>query len=140
MVVCEYLQLGVQVQGEVDEPRESSGRMARWEGLETVVDGVFVASADAAVVHDARPAGAGLGAEVRDGRVADREEVRAEAADEAFDHDLEDGGGDEGVEQAEDGVVDVPEGADADLHEEDDDDGDEGGEQGCGPDWDDFSA
>ena len=98
--------------------------MARWKRFETVVDGVFVTPSDAAVVHDARPAFAGLGAEGRHGRVADCEEVRAEAADKAFDHDLEDGGGDEGVEQAEDGVVDVPEGADADLHYEDNDNGD----------------
>ena len=64
--------------------------------------------------------------------------MRAEATDEAFEHDLEDGGCDEGVEESEHGVVDVPEGADADLHQEDDDDGDEGGEHGCCPDWDDF--
>ena len=65
-----------------------------------------------------------MGAERRHGGVADCEEVRAEAAYEALQHDLEDGGGDEGVEQAKNGVVDVPEGADADLHQEDDDDGD----------------
>jgi hypothetical protein len=53
---------------------------------------------------------------------------------------LEDGGADERVEKADDAVVDVPEGADADLHEQDDDDGDDGGEEGGEPDGDDFLA
>ena len=58
--------------------------------------------------------------------LTDVEEVRAEAADEHFEDDLEEGAEDEGVQRAEDGVVAVPEAADADLGEDDDADGDEG--------------
>ena len=116
MVVCEDLEFGVEVEGEVNKPRESRRRVARGEGFQAVVDGGLVACADAAVVHDVCPTGAGLGSEGRHGGFANGEEVRAEAAYEALEDYLEDCGGYEGVEQAEDGVVDVPEGADAQLH------------------------
>lgn len=53
---------------------------------------------------------------------------------------MEDGCCDEGVEEPDGGVVDVPEGADADLHDEEDEDGDEGGEERGGPDGYDFVA
>jgi len=66
--------------------------------------------------------------------------VRAKAANEPFDEDLEDGGGNEGVEEADGGVIYVPEAADADLTDEEDDDGDEDGEEGGCYDGDDFVA
>ena len=53
---------------------------------------------------------------------------------------MEDGGGDEGVEEPDDGVVDVPEGADADLHTQDDKDRDQGSHQRGGVDGDDILA
>lgn len=109
MVVGEYLQLGVEVQEQVDEASESRGRMARWERLQTVVDLVLVASAYAAIVHNSSPASASLLSKGRNIGVADGEEMRAQTSDEALEHDLEDSGGDQRVQKAQDGIVDVPE-------------------------------
>lgn len=110
--------------------------MARGHGFECVVDFVFVACADAAVVHDlAVPVADGEGVE---GWAADVEEMGTETSDKPFYEDLEYGSGDQGVEKADCGVVYVPETADADLADEEDDDGHEDGEHGCGPDGDDF--
>lgn len=102
---------------------------------------MFVSSADLAIVHDIRETVSRVRAVDEGlGGLADGEEVGSETADEPFDEDLEDCGCDEGVEEADYGVVEVPEGADADLHYEEDCDGDEGGEEGGGPDGDDFWA
>jgi hypothetical protein len=120
--------------------------VARRHALETIVDLLLVARADAAVEHDlAVPVGhiatntavlvaVVCGAEakaLRNHGLADCEEVRAQSANEPFDEDLEDGGGDESVEQADGGVVDVPEAAGADLDDEKDGEGDEEGHK-CG--------
>lgn len=66
--------------------------------------------------------------------------MRAQTANEPLDEDLEDGGSDERVEEANGGIVDVPEAAGADLHNEEDGKGDEEGHEGGGPDGDDFIA
>lgn len=124
VVVGEHLKLGVEVEVQEDEARESRCRVAGRHAFETVVDLAHITCTDALVVHDMREPPSSLIAVGRNGRLADIQEMRSEAANEPFDEDLEDGGGDEGVEQADDGVVGVPEGADADLHCEDDEDGD----------------
>ena len=64
----------------------------------------------------------------RDVGLADGQPVGAEAADQHLDYDLEEAGEDDGIEEAEYGVVEVPEGADPQLGECDDDDGDKDGE------------
>lgn len=143
VIVGKDLELGVQVQIQIDEPRERSRRVSRRHRLKAVIDLVPVPGADLRRVVDLLEPGGiiatvGAAGGKRDVRLADGQEVRAQAPDEPLDEDLEHGGGDEGVEQSDDGVVDVPEGADADLHHEEDEDGDEGGEQCGGPDWDDF--
>ena len=56
--------------------------------------------------------------------------MRAKAANEPFNEDLEDGGGNKRVEKADGGVIYVPEAADADLADEEDDNRDEDGEEG----------
>ena len=57
-----------------------------------------------------------------------------------FEKDLEDGSGDEGVEEPDGSIIDVPEGADPDLHDQEDGDGDERGEECGGPDGNDLVA
>ena len=47
----------------------------------------------------------------------------SQASDEPFEEDLEDGGCDEAVEKTDDTVVHIPEGADADLHDQNEEDG-----------------
>lgn len=66
--------------------------------------------------------------------------MRAQTTDQPLDKDLEDGGRNQGVQQTDDGVVYVPEGANANLHDEEDENGDKGGEQRSGPDWNDLLA
>lgn len=51
VVVGGDLELGVEVERQVDEAGEGGRRVARREGLEAVVDFLLVARADAAVVH-----------------------------------------------------------------------------------------
>lgn len=72
--------------------------------------------------------------------LADSQEVRAEASNEPLDEDLKHSGSDQGVEQAKDSVVEVPEAPNADLHEEKHSQGDEAGKQCGGPDGDDLAA
>lgn len=149
VVVGEDLELGVEVEVEVNEASEAGGGVAGGETLEGVVDLLHVSSAD--LLRDVQiGVASGAVAGTRDTalgrantgkiRLAGLEEVGTQSTDEELDEDLEDGGADEGVEQADDGVVDIPEGADADLHEEYDDDGDDGGEEGREPDGNDFVA
>lgn len=64
--------------------------------------------------------------------------MRTETADEPLKEDLEDCSGDEGVEEADDGVVHIPEGANSDLTDQDDCNRDKGAEESCRPDGDDF--
>lgn len=66
--------------------------------------------------------------------------MRTETANEPFEEDLKDGCCDQGVKEADGGIVDVPERSDADLADEEDGDGDEGSEECCCPDGDDFFA
>jgi hypothetical protein len=69
-----------------------------------------------------------------DVRLAHVEKVRAKTADEPLAKHLEYGGRDERVKETEDAVVDIPEGANADLHHQDDCNGDDGGEESSEPD------
>lgn len=146
VVVGEDLELGVEVEVQIDEAREGGGRVTRRHGLEAVVDGVSIPGADLAGVVDllepssiiSSPNDAGIIGSKRDVRLAHGQEVRAQASDEPLDENLKDGGCDQGVQEADDGVVDVPERANADLHDEEHKDGDEGGEQRSGPDGDDL--
>lgn len=62
----------------------------------------------------------------RDIRLADLEEKGAKATDEFLDHHLEERAQHEGVENTQDGIVGVPETADAELGQEDEADGDDG--------------
>lgn len=57
-----------------------------------------------------------------------------------LDEDLEDSCTDESVQQAKNSVVDIPEGADAELHQQENEDGNQRSEQGSGPNWDDLVA
>lgn len=133
VVVGEHLELSVKVEVQVDESSESSGRVTRRHRLEAVVDLLLVARADAAVEHDLAVAVGNVarGTHVLwDHRLAHGEEVRAETSDEPFDEDLEDGRGDEGVQETDGCIVHVPEAADADLADEEDGDGDQGCHEG----------
>lgn len=142
VVVGKDLELGVEVQVQKDKARKGGRRMAAGERLQAVVNLVWVAGADVARVVDLREAAPvqALVGDAADVRLAHVEEVRAKAANEPFAEDLEDGGGDERVQETEDAVVDVPEGADADLHHQDDRNGYDGGEERGQPDGDNLFA
>jgi hypothetical protein len=142
VVVGKDLELGVEVERQVDKASKSSGGVTTGKGLEGVVDLLLVAGADVAGVVNLLEARAvvALVASQADVGLADGEEVGAQTTDEPLEEDLEDGGGDERVEQTNGGVVDVPEGADANLHDEEDDNGDDAGEERGEPDGDDFVA
>lgn len=66
--------------------------------------------------------------------------MRAQAADEPLDEDLEYRSSDERVEEAKDRVVEVPKTANTNLHEEKHDHGDQTGKYGGSPDRHDFMA
>ena len=142
VVVGEDLELRVEVQVQEDEASKSSSGVTTRHRLERIINLRLVTRANLRTeVQVLEPITRSLGRlDQRRIRLADVEEVRAETTNEPLDKDLEDGGADEGVEQTNGGVVDVPEGADADLHDEEDDNGDEDGEHGGGPDGDDFLA
>ena len=143
MVVGKDLELRVEVQIQVNEASERSRGVPRWHGLQTIIDLVLVARADAAVEHNrAEPIRhVAMRDEVgRDHRLADSEEVRTQSTDEPLDEDLEDGCGDERVQQADGGVIDVPEAAGSDLHDQEDEEGDEEGHQSSRVDGNDLVA
>lgn len=149
VVVGKDLEFGVEVQVEVAEAGEGSGGVSTGETLERVVDLLHIAGANLlgnvqALESSGAVSGAGdatlASSDTRQIGLASLEEVRAQATDEELDEDLENGGANEGVEKADDSVVDVPEGADADLHEKDDADGDDGSEEGSKPNGNDFVA
>lgn len=112
MVVGEDLELGVEVKVEIDEASKGSSGVTTGHGLKSIVDLALVASANIGSVvklkislvvvssHGASASHVGL---------ADLKEMRSESTDEPLDKDLEDGGGDEGVEKTDDSVVDIPE-------------------------------
>ena len=152
VVVGENLELCVQVKVQENEASEGSGCVTGRHGLEAVVDLVLVASADAAVEHDlAVPIGdvANLAVLIavvcatnvetlRDDGLADGKEVRAKTTDKPLDEDLKYSSRDERVEQADGGVVDIPEAAGADLHDQEDREWNAEGHECCSPDRDDL--
>ena len=73
-------------------------------------------------------------------RLAGSEEVGAKTSDEPLDEDLEDSSCDEGVEESNSSVVDIPEATSADLDDEEDGEGDEKCHQGGSPDRHDLVA
>ena len=108
MVVGKDLQLGVEVQVQVDEASERSRGVAGRHRLKAVVDLFPVTCADATVEHDltisvcdVAVGTAGFNTVVvgadsvenvsRDDRLAHGKEVRAKASNEPFDEDLENG-------------------------------------------------
>lgn len=126
VVVGKDLELGIEVEVQVHEPTKGGGGVTRGEGFQAVVDGVWVAGADVAREHDLLEASAVvLVLDEGDVGLADGEEVGAQAANEPLEEDLEDSSADERVQNTDDGIVGVPEGADADLHAENDEDGDQ---------------
>ena len=84
--------------------------MAARKALERIIDGVPIAGADGTVIHDLFKPISRPDAVVGDHWLADCQEVRAKAANQPFEEDLEDCSRDQGVEQTDDGIVDVPEG------------------------------
>jgi len=143
MVVGEDLELGVEVKVQVDEASKGSSGVTTGHGLKSIVDLALVASADIGSVvklkislvvvssHGASASHVGL---------ADLKEMRSESTDEPLDKDLEDGGGDEGVEKTDGSVVEVPETADAGLHASEDEDGDQSSKHGGSPDGNDLAS
>ena len=97
MVVGPDLELCIEVQVQIHESCEGSGGMARWEGLERVVNLILVPRAPGTVVHDVFQAVANLLAALWRSRLADFKEVRAQTANEPFEEDLEDCGRDQAV-------------------------------------------
>lgn len=152
VVVGEDLELCVQVKVEEDEASKSSSGVARWHGLQAVVDLLLVTRADAAVEHDLAVAVSDIAVDAelvaivcladskafRDDWLADCEEVRAETANKPLDEDLEDGSGDERVQQTDGSVVDVPEAAGADLNDQEDNERNEERHQSGGVDGNDL--
>ena len=64
----------------------------------------------------------------------------SKATDEPFNEDLEDSSSNERVEKTNDGIVDVPKRADANLHAQNNEDWDQGAEHCGSPDRDDLVA
>ena len=143
VVVGENLQFCVEVAVEVHEPCKRGGGVTGGHGLEGIVDLGLVSRADAAVEHNLVVSVTNVAMREhvgRNDRLADGEEVRAETANEPLDENLEHSCGDEGVEETDSGVVDIPERAHADLADEEHGEGDEESHKcGC-PDGDDLMA
>ena len=151
VVVGVDLELSVQVKVQEHEASKGSGGVTRWHRLERVVDLLAVPCADTPVEHDLAVTVGSVAAECRavfnavvitanrrenvgwDDGLAYGEEVRSQTTNEPLDEDLEDGSGDERVQQTDSGVVDVPERAGTDLHNEEDSEWDEEGHESCGP-------
>lgn len=140
VVVGEDLELGVEVEVQEDEAGERGRRVATGKGLQAVVDLVWVAGADFPRVENLLVALLIVSLVIgqADVRLADVEEMRSQASDEPLEEHLKDGSGNERVQEANHGVVDVPKRANADLHEQDDDNGNHAGQKGGKPDGDDF--
>ncbi|KAI6765756.1 hypothetical protein HG530_006826 [Fusarium avenaceum] len=143
VVVGEDLELGVEVQVKVDEASKGSSGVATGHGLKRIVDLILVTSADVRGVVELEVSlvvVSSHGASSLHVGLADGKEVRSETTDEPLDKDLEDGGGDEGVEKTDGGVVDIPEAADSDLHHEENEDGNKSSQHGGSPDGNDLST
>lgn len=111
VVVGEDLELGVEVEVQEDEASESSSGVATGHRLQAVVDLIGVSSANLLGVVQLHEALLVVTLAIRLGnvRLADIEEMRTKSSDEPLDEDLEDGGGDERVEEADGGIVEIPE-------------------------------
>ncbi len=133
VVVAEDLELGVEVEVEEDEAAEGCSCVAGREGFERVVDVVLVAGAYLAVVHDAAETVACLSARGRYCGLADIQEVWSKSSDQPLQEDLEDGCSDETVKKTNDRIVDIPETANSDLHDQEEEDRDQCGEKSCCP-------
>lgn len=113
VIVGENLQLGVQVQVKEDKASKSSSRMAAGHALEGIINLIRITGANLpgevdAVVPDPVQSVVAKTLELGDIRLADVEEMGTQTADQPLDEDLEDGGGDQAVEEANDAVVEVP--------------------------------
>lgn len=140
MIVGEDLELGVEIQVEVDETCECRSRVATWESLKAVVNLVWVARTNFLGIVQLQVAFLVVTLVIRQADIwlADIQEVWTQASDKPLDEDLENGGRDERVQETNNSIVEVPEGANSDLHQEKDEDGDQARQQGGGPDGDDF--
>jgi hypothetical protein len=154
MVVGKDLELSVQVEVQEDEASESSGGVTRRHGLEAVVNLVLVTCADAAIEHDLAVSIGNVAAgnasvlvavvdatdikALRDDRLADSEEVRAQTTNEPLDEHLENSCRDERVQETDGSVVDVPEAASTDLNDQEHCEGNEEGHESSSPDRDDL--
>lgn len=141
VIVGEDLELGVEVEGQEDEASKGGGGVTGWHTFKTVIDLLLISSTDAAVEHNLAVAIGNVSVyaavdaviccahaeTVGDDRLAHGEEVRAETADEPLDEDLEDGSGDERIEQTDSSVVDIPETASPDLYNKKDNEGNKKG-------------
>ncbi|KAH0536669.1 hypothetical protein FGG08_006464 [Glutinoglossum americanum] len=118
--------------------RTSRGTMPARKTLQRIVNLLPIPGANPPIKHDLAVAvpDHALG----DDGPADGQEMRPQAPDEPLQEHLEHGGADERVEHAEHGVVDVPEGAHAQLEEQHDEDGHERREQRGEPDGHDLVA
>lgn len=141
LIVRPDLQLSIQIDAQEHESRKRSRRMPTRETLQRIINLTLVTGTNRTVVHNLpQSISRLLRRDSRDIGLADSQEMWTKTTDQPFEEDLEDGGGDEGIQEADDGVVDVPEGADPDLHDEEDGDGDKRGEECGGPDGNDFVA
>jgi hypothetical protein len=138
VVVGEHLQLCIEIEVKEDESSECGSRVTRRHRLQAVVNLTLVTSANLTIVHDLTVSIANL--QSSDVGLANSEEVGTQSTDEPLDEDLEDGGGDESVEQTNSSIVDVPEGTNTDLDDEEYGDGDQSCHEGCCPDGDDLVA
>lgn len=112
MVVGEDLELGVEVKVQVDEASKGGSGVSTGHRLKSIVDLALVASANIGSVVELKISlvvVSSHGASASHVRLADLKEMRSESTDEPLDKDLENSGGDEGVEQTDDSVVDIPE-------------------------------
>lgn len=143
VVVGKDLELGVEVQVQVDKAGKGSGGVSTGHGLESIVDLALVTSADIGSVVELQVSlvvVSSHGARSLHVRLADLEEVRSETTNKPLDEDLENSSGDERVEKTDGGIVEVPETADTDLHHQEDEDGDQSSQQSSSPDRDDLST
>jgi hypothetical protein len=95
MVVGKDLELGVEVEVQVDKASKGGSGVTTGHRLQSIVDLTLVASANIGVVVDLKVSlvvASSHGMSPGHVRLAHLEEVRSEATDEPLDKDLEDGG------------------------------------------------
>jgi len=141
LIIRPDLQLSIQVDTQEHETRERSRRMSTREALQRIINLTLITRANRPVIHNlSQSIPRLLCRDSRDIRFADCEEMWTQTTNQPFEKDLEDGSSDEGVEEPDGSIIDVPEGADPDLHDQEDGDGDERGEECGGPDGNDLVA